>query len=152
MARVTLAMFLGLDPYYCAMAKLQGVGQLSHPSHLSTNGGVPGFLKNGMTHGDPKIHGKTLVMFHGETHIGFGVPILSNHQIEGSKINLWQKVLDKVKRGDKPNYAHLHEICFTPLKTKTCFCPIRNDMFESHCSCQPNSCSRFSFICLYQQN
>jgi len=53
-------------------------------------------------------------MFHGETHIGFGVPILRNHQIEGSKINLWQKVLDKVKRGDEPDYAHLHEFVSHP--------------------------------------
>ena len=55
-------------------------------------------------------------MFHGETHIGFGVPILRNHQIEGSKINLWQKVLDKIKRGDEPDYAHLHEFVSHPWK------------------------------------
>ena len=95
------------------LEKLQVVGHLSHPSHLSTNGGVPGFLKNGVTH-DPKIHCEILVMFHGETHIGFGVPILRNHQIEGSKINLWQKVLDKIKRGDEPDYAHLHEFVSHP--------------------------------------
>ena len=123
--------FLGLDPYYSSREAWPRCWTIvtSFPSIDKWRGsGVPGFLKNGVTHGDPKIHGKTLVMFHGEAHIGFGVPILRNHQIEGSKINLWQNFLDT----DKPNYAHLHEICFTPLKTKTCYCPIRTTCLKAN--------------------